>query len=245
MSKYEDYEDDLGTSLLGMSGLKLNMTPLPRKNMTTREILEHRLANYDDDMELKTPRHRVELKSDGSTFTLYQNGKPVSSWPAFGLDDTPELEFDGQTLTATNNEKTLKSWPAMSGKPGYQSRAATEIEDYGPIPEGIWHLNPDELQTYSPEKESRGWRGPNGETPWLGGTRSWGNHRIRLEPDEFHTDTKNRDGFYLHGGEVPGSAGCIDTTNNMNEVAKFIRSSEYPMNLYVNYKYDDWNKRRK
>ena len=244
MSRYEEH-DDIRTALLNMYGLGRQMTPRPKKEMTTRELLEQQLAGYDDDMEPRTPKPRVELKSDGSTFTLYRNGKPVSFWPAFGSEDIPEMEFDGQTLTAINNEKTLKSWPAMSGKPGYQSRAATEIENHGPIPEGVWHLNPDELQTYSPEKESRSWRGPNGETPWQGGTRSWGNYRIRLEPDDFRTDTKHREGFYLHGGEVPGSAGCIDTTDSMDEVAKFIRASEYPMDIYVNYKYDDWNKRRK
>ena len=55
--------DDLATSLLGMSGLQLNMSPLPKKNMTTREILEHRLSNYNDDMELMTPMPEPEATS--------------------------------------------------------------------------------------------------------------------------------------------------------------------------------------
>ncbi len=244
MSRYD--EDNAPYPLLpNIYGLQPYNVPSPKKEMTTREFLEQQLADYNDEMEQKTQKPHTQLKSDGSTFSLYRNGKPVSSWPAFGVNDTPEMEFDGQNLTAVNNGKTLKSWPAMSGKEGYQSREATEIQNIGPIPEGVWHLNPDELETYSPEKEKPYWRGANGETPWRGGTRSWGKHRIKLQPDEFLTDTKNRNGFYIHGGEIPGSAGCIDTTDNMDEVAKFIRAGEYPMNLRVKYKYNDWNKRKK
>lgn len=104
MSRYEE-DDDIRTALLNMYGLGRQMTPRPKKEMTTRELLEQQLAGYDDDMEPRTPKPRVELKSDGSTFTLYRNGKPVSFWPAFGSEDIPEMEFDGQTLTAINNEK--------------------------------------------------------------------------------------------------------------------------------------------
>ena len=69
--------------------------------MTTRELLEQQLAGYDDDMEPSTPKPRVELKSDGSTFTLYRNGKPVSFWRAFGSEDNPAHELVGLSQKAS------------------------------------------------------------------------------------------------------------------------------------------------
>ena len=78
MSNYEN-DADLATSLLGMSGLKLNMSPLPRKNMKTREILEHRLANYNDDMELKTPYSDPEIEFDGNDVYVRRNGTEFES----------------------------------------------------------------------------------------------------------------------------------------------------------------------
>ena len=64
----------------------------------------------------------------------------------------------------------------------------------GPIPPGSYTLNPNEI--------SRG--------GWLRSlTGDWGNYRVPLHPDS-NTNTYNRDGFFLHGGVDPGSAGCID-----------------------------------
>jgi len=36
---------------------------------------------------------------------------------------------------------------------------------------------------------------------------------VPLQPDQ-GTDTFGRAGFFLHGGKVPGSAGCIDVGGN-------------------------------
>ncbi|WP_386082679.1 tlde1 domain-containing protein [Vreelandella sp. F11] len=39
----------------------------------------------------------------------------------------------------------------------------------------------------------------------------WGDWRIRLYPqEEVEFDLYGRDNFFLHGGSLPGSAGCID-----------------------------------
>jgi hypothetical protein len=40
----------------------------------------------------------------------------------------------------------------------------------------------------------------------------WGEYRVRLYPTK-ETDTCGRTNFFLHGGEKPGSAGCIDIGN--------------------------------
>lgn len=228
MSKYEDYEDDLGTSLLGMSGLKLNMTPLPRKNMTTREILEHRLANYDDDMELKTPYY------------------------------DPELEFDGHDLYVRRNGVEFDSWPAMSGQPGYQNRASTSVSDHGPTPEGVYYVDPKNLQerkgtiadilnavsqigNIELSNTKEGLRNILKNYRWKDKPESWGNYRVPLEADD-GTDTHGRHSMYIHGGDELGSAGCIDVGPNMDRLAPYIKSSRSPVKVRVRYKDENFER---
>lgn len=228
MSKYEDYEDDLGTSLLGMSGLKLNMTPLPRKNMTTREILEHRLANYDDDMELKTPYY------------------------------DPELEFDGHDLYVRRNGVEFDSWPAMSGQPGYQNRASTSVSNLGPTPEGLYYVDPKNLQERLawheralnaisddnvPIQDVPSYLFKRGKYKWMRDKKSpaWGNYRVPLEADD-GTDTHGRHSMYIHGGDELGSAGCIDVGPNMDRLAPYIKSSRSPVKVRVRYKDENFER---
>ena len=69
---------------------------------------------------------------------------------------------------------------------------------------------------------------------WSGGISSWGENRIWLEP-ETGTNTRDRSNFSIHGGSVPGSAGCIDLTNEIPDfIAWFIVYGEDLM-LRVSY----------
>jgi hypothetical protein len=47
--------------------------------------------------------------------------------------------------------------------------------------------------------------------------------------------TFGRKDMAIHGGWVPGSAGCIDLTGNMASFAKTFRSLGYDLRLYVDY----------
>ena len=44
---------------------------------------------------------------------------------------------------------------------------------------------------------------------------SWGNYRIIIHPYPT-TETFGRGGMFLHGGDTPGSAGCIDLWDAMD-----------------------------
>ncbi|WP_162629258.1 DUF2778 domain-containing protein [Moritella yayanosii] len=51
----------------------------------------------------------------------------------------------------------------------------------------------------------------------------WGDWRIRLYPEK-NTKTFGRDGFFIHGGDINGSAGCIDIGGGrINEISKYYR----------------------
>ena len=132
--------------------------------------------------------------------------------------------FDGKKFTLYENDKPIMSWDAVSGKDGYRSPEYQNLKDTGPIPEGTYVARQSELQRMSPIDWIIGWSRLLSEDlggKWPGSEYSWGNSRVWLEPSK-ETNTYGRDDFSIHGGWVPGSAGCIDLTSNIdNFVALF------------------------
>lgn len=68
---------------------------------------------------------------------------------------------------------------------------------------------------------------------------AWGNHRYSLIPDPSN-EMFMRDGMYIHGGKYPGSAGCIDLTDQMDEFSKIYEfwktyTGKSTMKLIVDY----------
>ena len=116
------------------------------------------------------------------------------------------------------------SWDAVSGAKGYQRPEYQSVKDKGTIPEGTYVARQSELQRMSPIDWIIGWSRLLSEDlggKWPGSSYSWGNSRIWLEPSK-ENNTYGRDDFSIHGGWVPGSAGCIDLTSNIdNFVALF------------------------
>lgn len=144
------------------------------------------------------------------------------------------LEFNGHRLCWFVNGVADKCWPAVSGRPGYMRREFQSLEDKGPLPEGKWILRQSEYQ----KMPSRNWiervGSELGRTAWPGGASAWGRHRIWLEPAE-GTNTYQRSGFSIHGGDSPGSAGCIDLTTHVpGFIVRFLQYKR-DMTLIVDY----------
>lgn len=62
----------------------------------------------------------------------------------------------------------------------------------------------------------------------------WGRGRVPLRPAP-GTNTRGRRGFYIHGGSLPGSAGCIDVGNRENDVLNWLWLFDHPMKVIVKY----------
>ena len=74
-----------------------------------------------------------------------------------------------------------------------------------------------------------------GATDFLFGMESaGGSHRITIHPYD-DTATYGRGGFFIHGGAEAGSAGCIDLTSRMSDLAELIRGYPEPVQLTVQY----------
>jgi hypothetical protein len=126
------------------------------------------------------------------------------------------LTFDGEFLTWYRGGEEWESWPAVSGRTGFQDQAFANISGKGPLPRGKWLVK----QTSYQKMPDRSWiemiAAELSRTAWPGGESAWGKHRVWLQPMQ-GTVTHGRSGFSIHGGDTPGSAGCIDLTIHMND----------------------------
>jgi Protein of unknown function (DUF2778) len=129
-----------------------------------------------------------------------------------------QLTFNGRQLTVSGGSQTSRSFDAVSGKPGEKggfdySVERQQLKDKGPIPVGEYYIQPDEL------------RDNDSILRWLMDKQwnpvAWGRYRITIHHGT-NTNTHGRSGFFIHGGDVPGSAGCIDLHINMNAFVEYM-----------------------
>ena len=126
------------------------------------------------------------------------------------------------------------SWDAVSGAKDYQSPKYQSVKDKGTIPEGTYVARQSELQFYKDITWGNRLRSAVGFGTWRGGTDSWGESRVWLEPSK-ETNTYGRSGFSAHGGAEPGSAGCIDLTHHIDEFTQWFEKNGH--DLIINVKY--------
>ena len=153
------------------------------------------------------------------------------------------LLYDGDNLNWVSGGKVQAKWPATSGKvwflpAGERDQAA---KSFGPIPESKYktggiqsmkrnvgdpsltmqaeYLIREMISTYLPDSGVKpaphGWGEKKGDAGTFAKI-AWGNYRIRIIGSAL-----GRGGFYIHGGSLRGSSGCIDLGDGMDEFAKF------------------------
>ncbi|NML15945.1 DUF2778 domain-containing protein [Azohydromonas sp. G-1-1-14] len=126
------------------------------------------------------------------------------------------LVFDGSFLRATGTKQPLM-FPAVSGKRNDHGKfdyspERQKVRNKGPIPEGEYWIQPSQLW-------ENNWFKSLIRTP----RSAWGNFRLTIHPYP-GTQTHGRGGFFIHGGSVPGSAGCIDLTLGIDKFVKQLRT---------------------
>jgi hypothetical protein len=171
---------------------------------------------------VKLNKSKSYLLFDGKTLKFIINGKVVREWNA----------WSGRTKYNANTP--------------YQQKLAAELsklefmkfKENGPIPQGTYSLgaiqtrtngnsltfcaNKDWVQLGDLYRNSETKQGANHD--WnSGGPQdliAWGNYRIPIVPKQ-GTNTFGRGSFYLHGGGVPGSIGCIDLVDKIDSFVNF------------------------
>jgi hypothetical protein len=144
------------------------------------------------DDKYKSERHTKHIAYCGGNVSLSFNGEMLEMYAV----------IDGVGAT--------RVYKAVSGKPDANQSFDYSLErqkksSEGPIPEGKYWIYP--YQFWMNGRFKRG------------SYASWGNYRITLHPDK-DTETYGRGGFFIHGGYYPGSIGCVDLTENMDQFYK-------------------------
>ena len=186
------------------------------------------------------------------------------------------LQFNGKQLQWVAGGQVIKTWKAISGLTLFNTPISnwsqtikgwiispetfSKDKNAGPTPPGKYIVGP--LQTRQGDTESVGiiralWKILTGDlmnTPIEGHSFTsnsdyskiaWGNYRASITPQS-GTNTYGRDSFYIHGGTIPGSHGCIDLTDEMGDFAKFYGTwlsitHKKSIPLIVNYKLKNQN----
>jgi len=191
--------------------------------------------------DLKTPKiSNVYLLFDGTTLKWVVDGKVVKSWKA----------ISGRTKFNTFGDKEAEE---VVKKYGGKNTEFMKVKSQGPIPIGTYTIN--QVQKRTNGNSSQLIQGKTQKElynlmvsvpkqhDWDTGTVAdliaWGDYRLPITKSG-ETETFGRGSFYIHGGGIPGSLGCIDLLNQMNDFVKYFedwknRNGNKKMKLVVKY----------
>ena len=111
---------------------------------------------------------------------------------------------------------------------------AEQGEDGSRIPAGTWIVGSKTLQSYADQGLMNKIKGWWGRGDWPGGLDIWGQYRVWLLPHT-STDTQNRRGLVIHGGNKQKSPWGINMGDEIIGFAERLKSSDAPLELEINY----------
>jgi RHS repeat-associated protein len=136
----------------------------------------------------------------GLNLYAYVGGDPVNGIDPWGLTKI-DVDIKNGTMTVDPEKKGQASYqmPITSGRGECTNDpVCSNKEDKGPIPPGNYSAKSGDLTDPGVIGDiARNIRG------------DWGDWRVPVKPSK-GTKTHGRSGFFLHGGRLSGSAGCID-----------------------------------
>jgi len=165
--------------------------------------------------------------SGGTNLYAYVGNSPVNFIDPLGLHS---VTFDGKMVTARDdNGEIIFSSRGTSGKIGKMNPKYQKCPNVGPIPEGEYSFDPGDFSK----------AGIYRTLQWYFRGIDWGTYRVPLTPSP---DTKSKfegwgrtGDFFIHGGRVEGSAGCIDIGNKDIEFYDKLRDHNGDVDVTVDY----------
>jgi Domain of unknown function (DUF4157)/Protein of unknown function (DUF2778) len=169
--------------------------------------------------------------------------------------------YDGRNFILDGDGTELMNVSAQSGRP-ITVRAADAkrckgdpadsylnnpryvgVTDNGPIPEGTYKFSAARMMTFSAFERAEMLLGGDYLDPFGGSLHGgdWGAGRVALTPSKivpskFCGNTTGRSGFYLHGGILAGSSGCIDIGNSaFSDLTGHLDGYRSPVTVTVKY----------
>lgn len=150
----------------------------------------------------------------------FANGAVIGAF-SYALNDALHMTFDGKKVVLKDERGDIVcECEATSGRSGVSD---TSVKDAGPIPEGEYTIKPEEVSPVSGFRKLL--RSLTGD---------WGSYRVPLHPSS-STNMFDRSGVMMHGGQIPGSAGCIDVGSCESKIFPIIQQQKDPIRVKVDY----------
>lgn len=168
-----------------------------------------------------------------SSVTRYGN-EPISNRCSFvytggSATDVSQdyyAKFDGDSLSIFHNGKVIKKWPARAGRgktPKDSRKTVCQTPKYqackniGPTPAGEYWISQNEIQyldnvTFGNYQTWKFWGNAKQKNLTM-----FGESRVLLVPSDSTNIFEREKDMYIHGGDVLGSAGCIDLATNISD----------------------------
>lgn len=211
------------------------------KNMTLREELEHRFEQYEDEKKMnelydKYIKPMEKKENYEKCYYSSQNYDALQQAKNASFYQNCAIGFNGTDLGLFKNGKTYDTLSGMSGNSEYQCANYQNMENTGPIPEGIYFINQNRRQNIGMKDAIFGIGKRGG---WPGSTYAWGMKRAWLEPDQSN-EMYGRNKFSIHGGFSKGSAGCIDIPWQTEKLSNYLDNCQQRIPVYVKYNRKCW-----
>jgi RHS repeat-associated protein len=151
----------------------------------------------------------------------YVGNNPIIRVDPSGLHS---IYYDGSFARVYDDEGNLVlKCRATSGEPGTTTAQQGDV-GLGPIPKGRYLIYPEEFSG-----------GTGLHTIIRDFFGNWGTWRIPIHPVPGLTNTFGRDGFFFHGGEHQGSAGCVNLQHCDIAFHDLLANHAGPINVTVNH----------
>jgi hypothetical protein len=181
-------------------------------------------------------RPTVRMHFDGSDLIVYEG-------------DTEKFRFSGHSgRPILINEEDAKNCGGDVRTDTYlDDKRYVGVKDHGPIPEGTYALSPPGIERFTAgEQWDLLWGGITGKKAvQVHGSNihpgDWGSGRVELIKQGRVSEgpcgnANKRSEFFLHGGLLAGSSGCIDIGGDFSALADFLDG--YGRNVSLTVKYE-------
>lgn len=174
---------------------------------------------------------KIYLLFDGSNLNMVIDGRVVSQWKAY----SGRTKWSARTPYQRKLAATLDKIEFM------------KVKEQGPIPQGAYTISSIQARTKGGDAikycGSKNWvqigKEYNDSVKKIGDIHdfntgtvqdliAWGNYRMPITA-KTGTNTYGRGSFYIHGGCIAGSIGCIDLLENMDNFVKVYQSYKSQM----------------
>ena len=180
-----------------------------------------------------SPYKNLNAFFDGREFILYEDAKEI-------------FRVGGQSGRPYTVSKEDAQKCGGSEKDSYMNNPLyVGIRENGPIPEGTYSFSPYHFGVFSRMDQLDLALSGKLKDPWGDEMHGdWGAGRVALSPISRKPakkgcgNTQSRSGFYLHGGVLPGSSGCIDVGNEgIRAIIGFLTGYKKTVKVRVEYKH--------